>query len=300
MKTLNKIEFIKILKEIVTVLEKEEIKYDIPYVHIDKMQYNYIDILITDNITIFELNKMYNLSNIKEKDNIYYTNYQDFNINFIKTNLDEWGYTFHYYCWNILHNLIDVMVRPYNLQYTRYGLKYLYKGKSFLLTKNMKDIFDFLELKFKLIALGFPTDFTINNFVEDSPYFDSKSFSMKNFKEYDAMFDCNKEYYENFLKNKNDKINSIESENLIDMLDGYFPNSKLLAKISRVELKESLPDGVNFVDGSISKDKMLEETLKNKSKKSENLKSKLNLKKYFFKKDQKVSKENNEGFEIDL
>ena len=68
MKSLIKADFLKVLKEIVTQLEKNEVKYDIPYVHIDKVTYNYINILITDNITTFELNKMFNLSKIKEKD----------------------------------------------------------------------------------------------------------------------------------------------------------------------------------------------------------------------------------------
>jgi hypothetical protein len=43
MKLLNKQEFLVLLKEIITVLENENIKFDIPFSYINKLEFNYIN-----------------------------------------------------------------------------------------------------------------------------------------------------------------------------------------------------------------------------------------------------------------
>ena len=132
-KTLQKQEFLTFLKEIVDILEKENIKYDIPFCHIDKITYNYINILIFDGISMYDLSKIFNLDNVKKKDRIIYTTYKDFAVNFIITNLNDWGYTFQYYCWNILPTLINAMIKPFNLEYSNKCLNFVCDDKRIFL-----------------------------------------------------------------------------------------------------------------------------------------------------------------------
>ena len=106
---MKKQEFITFLKKISTVLDKEEIKHELPYCHIDKIDFNYQVIVIPDSIQSFDIGKLFTCTSIKEKEGIIYTVIDNIAINFVKTREDEWFYTFYYYCGNVLHVLVDIL-----------------------------------------------------------------------------------------------------------------------------------------------------------------------------------------------
>lgn len=308
MKILNKKEFLPFLKTIMDTLEKNEIKYDVPYCHIDKEEFNHITILISSDYTTIDLVKMFNFQQIKEKDSIIYTIYENFPINFVRTKDSDWGYTFIYYCWNVLPYLIDVMLKPYNLRYTRAGLKYEFYDSTFLISKNLQDIMEFLDLTFSLLVMGFPTDFTIYSFVENCPLLDWKDLSLDKYKSIDPMYDYNKVYYEKFLEHcPQIKGETLSLEEQITMIDDYFPESKLLEKLSTVEIKNNLPDGTKYIEQAkkieaFNIDKLIEEKRKDVDKLKN--KQKINLNKLKPKhKDNKKEEdmtETEKGYNIDL
>jgi hypothetical protein len=245
MKTLHKKDFIIFLKNISDVLEKEEIKHDIPYCHIDKTTFNHIHIIIPEHIAVFDIGKLFNCTTIKEKTGIISAVIDDFDVKFVKTKESDWYYTFYYYCWNVLSVLVDILAyKSFNLRYTRTGLKYQYCEKLIDISNNMRDIFDFLELPFYMINNGFPTDYTIYSFIESSIYFDIEYFNMSEFAGKDPIFELNKKYYVDFLEHITEKTN-VEKKQIdeqISLIDAYFSESKFLEKLSRIQLKEEFPN----------------------------------------------------------
>lgn len=279
MKTLTKQQFIPFLKNISEILDKEEIKHEVPYCHIDKIIFNHIFIIIPDYITEFDIAKYFNCIEIKEKNGIIRANIDDFLVNFVKTRDKDWTYTFYYYSWNIIPVLIDILTsKSFDLRYTRIGLKYEFKSKLLDITKNLKDIFDFLELKFHMIIKGFPTDFTMYEFIESSPFYDTKYFTMNNFKKYDPYFDFNKKYYDDFLKHKPEFSGEKKTKDeQIIYIDACFPESKFLEKLSRIQLKEEFPN-LKETPITIKPEKKTIEQLATEKKK-EIKRKKINLKK---------------------
>jgi len=237
MKQLEKKHFLKFLHTISTTLDESNIKHDIPYCHIDKNKWNYINIIISDNITDNELFNNFDIIFLKKIDNIIYTKIDDFDIRFIKTADKLWLYTFYYYSWDILHILMNTLVKVFNLSYDNTGLYYIYENEKIKLTNNLQDIFDFFELPFQMIINGFPTYHTIFSFIETSPYFETNLFSLKNFKKYDNYYENNINYYINFIKHKpNKETIKIKIENQISQINAYFKKANLFEKLLKIQL----------------------------------------------------------------
>jgi len=244
MKTLNKKEFIPFLKNISEVLDKEEIEHELPFCHIDKDSFNHMFIIIPDQVTAFDIGEYFNCIEIKEKNGIVRTNIDDFLVNFVKSRDVDWVYTLYYYSWNIIPVLVDILVsKSFGLRYTRTGLKYQYKEKLIDISKNMKDIFDFLELKFHLVINGFPTEYVMFEFIEASPYYDTEYFTEENFKKFDPYYEFNKQYYKNLIKHKPEYSGEKKTiDEQIIYIDACFPQSNFLEKLSKIQIKEEYPD----------------------------------------------------------
>ena len=242
MKSLSKQQFVPFLKNISTILDGEEINHEIPFCHIDKMFFNHIDIIIPDYVASFDIGKLFNCSQIKEKKGIINTIIDDVTVNFIKTKETEWVYTFYYYSWNVLPVLLDVMAyKSFGLRYTRNGLKYKFEEKILDITQNMQLIFEFFDLKFHMLTSGFATDYVLFSFIESSSYFDYTYFDLEIFEEFDPSFNLNKHYYESFIQHMPRKVNLVEDEKII-IIDAYFPKSNFLEKLSKIQLMKENPD----------------------------------------------------------
>jgi len=294
MKILEKKEFIKFLKIISINLDKAEIKHEIPFCHIDKVEWNYINIIIPDIITQYDLVKILNMGETHEKYSIIYAKINDFDVRFIKTPEKLWSYTHYYYSWDILHVLMNVLVKTFKMSYDRTGLYYAYKDKKIKLTTNLKNIFGFFDLPFHLITNGFPTDYTIFSFIESSTYFNTKDFNMDVFKKLDYYFINNQKYYENFLEHMPGvEITEMSIEEMVVNIDAYFPESNFLEKLSKIKLREAFPNlkEKDIIFSAKKKERQNPKKEKNKNKK-------INLKKYFNFKKKDISNDDIEyGFE---
>jgi len=240
---MKKDKFIKILKNVSETLEKEEIKYDIPFSYINRDEFEEISIIIPDHVAIYDITRMFNVIDIKEKSGIISVMIDDIMFDFVKTSEMNWWFTFFYYSWDITHILVDILLfENFNLKYENVGMKFHYKEKVIPITKNLFEIFDFLELKFFMINKGFPTLESIFMFIESSPYFNSEDFTMENFEIYDKNFKYNKQMYEKLIKHKPDTtIVKKTNEEKIVYIDVCFPSIKFLEKIYKTELKAEYP-----------------------------------------------------------
>ncbi|MCK9416103.1 hypothetical protein M0Q97_05530 [Candidatus Dojkabacteria bacterium] len=282
-KTIAKIDFIKFLKTITSELDKEEIKYDIPFCHINKPDFNHIYIIIPDHIPVFDINRIFNCTTIKEDAGIITSMINDFNVIFIKSSEQDWNLNFYYYSWNVLHILIDmIFYNSFNVRYNRIGLIYEYKDKKINISKNLSDIFEFINLPLHMVINGFPTEYIIFNYIYSSDYFDSQYFTINNFKKFDPNFELNESYYKEFIKYMPEiKYDKKPIDEQIVLLDAWFQKSKLLEKISRIQLKEDFP---NFKESDFNINPKSLDTLK-KEKEEQIRKRKINLKKSIKRKD---------------
>jgi hypothetical protein len=181
--------------------------------------------------------------------------------------------------------LVDILAsETFGLRYTRRGLKYQYNVKFVDISKNMMDIFDFLELKFHLIINGFPSEFVMFEFIEASPYFDSEYFTEENFKKYDPYYDFNKLYYNNLIKHKPEHSGEKKTlDEQIIYIDASFPTSKFLENLSKIQLKEEFPDLKEKPVFIRPNQKTIEELAEEKRKEAKT--KKINLKNIVNKKD---------------
>lgn len=281
----TKKEFIIFLKKISNILDKEEIEHEIPYCHIDKSEFNHVFIVVPDNLTKFDIVNYFNCIDIKENNEIIEANIEDFIVFFVKTIKQDWAYTFYYYSWNIIPVLIDILSKEsFDLRYTVSGLKYEYKSKKIDITKNMADIFDFLELNFSMIIKGFTSDFMIYSYIKSSLFYDSKYFTMENFKKYDLYFEFNKKYYEDFIKYNISECYCEQqtTDEKINYIDASFPKSNFLETLSRIQLKEEFPNLKEKIPDKIDNKIIIPDKIDNKI---DNKIKKINIKKIIENKD---------------
>ena len=287
MKTLEKQEFIKFLKIISTTLDKADIKHEIPFCHIDKQNWNYINIIIPDFISDFDLIKILNINESKTSSNIIYTKINGFDVRFIKSSEQLWHYSLYFYSWDVLHVLMNVLTKKFSMEYNRNGLYYLYGKKKILLTTNLKDIFDFFELPFHMITNGFATDYVMFSFIETANYFNSNDFNLKTFKNLDHYYDNNLNYYNDFIKHMPDlETPSLSIEEQIALIDAFFSNANFFQKLTRLQIKEEFPN-IKDNDKIFTEKKSINVLLNDKEHEMKNMKKKkkINLNKYFKKKD---------------
>lgn len=284
MKTLNKQDFVKFLKIISVTLDKADIKHEIPFCHIDKMEWNYINIIIPDFISDFDLMKILNVNQAKEKNGIIYTIVDDFDVRFIKSNEKVWSYSLYYYSWDIIHILINILTDQFSMIYTKTGLYYKYgEDKNILLSTNLKDVFDFLDLPFHMITNGFPTEYVMYNFIESSTYFNADDFTLEKFKEIDNYYEHNIKYYENLIAHKPDiEIIKATIEEQIAIIDAFFPESNFVKKLTKIQMLENYPN-LKEKDNIFIEKKSVDSLIKDKAEKIQKnkLKKKINLSNIF-------------------
>jgi hypothetical protein len=196
MKTLNKKDFLQLLKLVSDVLDSNNIQYEIPFCHLDKETFNYIDIIIPDVTDTSDLIYQLNISDYNEENNVFSGYIDGFLFNFVKVPLDYLYQGFYHYCFNFFPTLIKALVKPLGLDYDIYGLHYIINGnKRITLSKNLQNILDFLNIDFRTVyGINIPNKSQLFQLVIDSYYFNSESFDKSYLKEIDSMYKANEKY----------------------------------------------------------------------------------------------------------
>ena len=268
---LEKPDFIKLLKEVCDKLDEKGIRNEIPFVHKDKKEFDFIKILISQDTDVTLLEDIF-------KSNEYQTNgrfidfyYKDFRFIFIRTTETEFYSTFFYYSWDIVPTLMNVMLNRMGMNLTPSGLKYVAGEKSFMISNNIKNILEFLGLNFQeyirgsmntpelleikteegeivhvtgtKIGKGFNTLFDEISYITTSPYFNVQIFNEYKLNEKDFFF-FEKEPEYKYALSLFDNFNTIRFEgfdynNELDSyllnIDTMFPGSNFLENIAKLK-----------------------------------------------------------------
>lgn len=233
---MNRTEFLQKLKEVTTILESNEILYDVIFDYRNKKEFKNIKLLINDYIDINMLTDLFGTLD-KVKDNFIQINYSDIKLVFIKANNDNWLNAFYYYSGEIISDCINKMANEMGMSYTNTGLYYTNTATPILVTNIVFDIINFFELKSTSLLTGFDDINYIHAFIINSSYFNANIFSLADIKTTDFLYEEKIENYKTFLdiiepfkSNTNSNYEYQSKEEYIDLIDLYFPESNLLKK----------------------------------------------------------------------
>lgn len=314
MKIFEKKDFLIFLKKISDILNKTGIKHEIPYCLINKRKFNYIDIIVyKKDIDQKILSRILNIEKFKiEDENIIITYIEDFKINWILSDDDkDFYFKFYYYSFNFFPYILKFFYSKLNLSYTDTGLKYIKDTKDILISNNLKNILDFINIDINMIFSNIiPSEDNLIKVLLNTDILNINKISVDDFKKLDNNFEYNKHYYIYFIKLMNayydEKISlnnldfwiySIETYFGIKNFSKYYIISELgysNVKISNKEDDKSVIDDIeekknnNFSEYIKSKANSIFDKIKNRKKikiesvkNLENSQSKGNKKKFF-------------------
>jgi len=243
-RTLEKEEFIRLLKEVSTKLDQNGIRNDIPFCHKDKMRYNFIKILIPQEIDATNLCEILSSNDYRLKGQFIDFLYKDFRFIFIRTSDNEFLSTFFYYSWDILPTLMNVMLNKFGLDLLPSGLRYIGGEKTFVVSNKLKHIIEFLDLDSNIYFInGFTNVFNYASFISSSKFFNPVIFNEYHLDENDYFyFDKKKQYdecVELFNQFKKISFQGYEFTNNLDehilYIDQMFPGSEFLENVAKLK-----------------------------------------------------------------
>jgi len=177
----------------------------------------------------------------------YPLNNKVFQVDLISVSLNNFESSLNYLSDNDFSNFLGRMFRKLGVKLTPLGLEYRYflnneeiKKEAFLLTKNWKEILEFLGLDYSIWEKGFNNSEEMFTFITKSKFFKKKLFPFANLNHSDRMRDKKRPNYNKFLK-------FLENKDVIDNFNGEFnENLKkeqgdfLLRKYNKLIKKEKL------------------------------------------------------------
>jgi len=242
--SINKIELGKILKDVTNKLESKSIRYEIPFIHKDKNEFDFIKIVIPQETDASILEEILSSNQYELKGRFINFYYKDFRIVFIRATETEFFTTFFYYSWDIIPTLMNVMFHKMGMDLTPYGLRYIGCANSFMISSNIRHIIEFLDLDFeRYIKKGFYSLFEEISFITTSSYFNQKIFTESDLNKNDFFYNENlpifKYAIEQFEKFNDIDFKGYDYEKDIDTylleIDTMFPGTKFLENVSRAK-----------------------------------------------------------------
>lgn len=180
----------EILASLIPVLNKHfGDYYRIPKPYRDKADYGDVDIIldagyVRNQFDWFDsLCSDLNVDEIHRVRNIYSMLYMNFQVDIFMTKTNELDSSANFMSYNILGNLLGRIYHKFNLRFGEAGLFYVLRGfsnhisKEIVVTRDMQKILSFLGLSYERWKEGFNNVEEIFEYVIESPYFCSNSYS---------------------------------------------------------------------------------------------------------------------------
>lgn len=176
MRTLDRQNMTRLMKEVCDKLDANEIKNEIPFVYKNKNVFEHIKILVPSNIDASILGTI--LDSVEYQDSSKFIDfyYKGFRFIFIRVPDEEFFQQFFYYSWDILSILMNVILNQFGMNLYPHGLRFVNNDKNIFLTNNMKYVVEFLEMNFDIYKKGFFDFFSEVTYILTSPYYDNKIF----------------------------------------------------------------------------------------------------------------------------
>ena len=256
-------DFNKYRKNIEDVMNFFQIEYEIPLYYRDKKDFGDLDIIIKNTVPIEKLLHIFSdcECHYDKSETVVSFNYENFQIDFIRVNPEDFGIAFHYFSYNDLGNLIGQIAKYKHLKFGFDGLKYNHyvKGQklgSINISKNIDDILRFLDLDPIKFHQGFDSMKEVFDYVVKSKYFNPYAYDMEPYG-YDkagvALYRLNKinrdrnskrKTYQEWLeyvkryKTGEDNYTFRDKRNIEDVydeIDKFFPKSKFGNKLRNMQ-----------------------------------------------------------------
>jgi hypothetical protein len=192
---------IKILSELVDILDKNEVKYNICY---NQKTSRRIKIIVEDT-TDFDMIKLLldsTLFRVVEGKFLRIV-YKEVEFTFIKVNVNDFNIATFYYSWDYLRLLLINTFKNLNITFKETGLYYNY-GKEIFLTNSIKHILDFLDLNDDIYRKGFKSHMDEIQYIMTSFYFNPKIFEID--VEENDFFANDKRELKEFITKENETI----------------------------------------------------------------------------------------------
>ena len=233
MRTLDIENMLRLLKEVSEKLEENDIKYDIPYVYKNKIDFDFMKIIIPMDLDVSQLSELFGTEYV-DGSKFIELYYKEFKFIFIRVPLDEFAPQFFYYSWDILPTLLNVILNKFNLFYEPSGLRYIDKHRNFQVTNNIKFILEFLDMNFDIYKGGFFDFYSEVTYITTSIYYNNEIFEEYKLNIRDFLyFNTVKEYGEalNILSNYIGDYEFKQKDSYFVDIDSMFPGSNFLEKI---------------------------------------------------------------------
>jgi hypothetical protein len=236
---ISKQEYFNIVDSLRPVLNKHfGDNYRIPTAYRNKMDYGDVDIIVDAGILINnntwrkEICADLGVTQTQLGRNVFSMLYQNFQVDIFLVGTNKLETCNNFMSYNILGNLIGRIYHKFNLRYGEDGLFYVLRGynnhisKEIIVSREMKDILEFVGLSYERWVLGFDKVEDIFEYVISSKYFCSNSYDLKYFnvqKRANERPDFNKflDYISERNIEKNYPFNK-EKEVYLPMIDEYF------------------------------------------------------------------------------
>lgn len=192
---ISKNSYFIILKELTNIFDTilGEDNYFVPKAYYNKPDYGDMDVLVNKEILdtapdcINQIIKTLDIDQVKRSNNLVSILYNDFQVDFFLVKNKHYDSMCNFMNYNILGNLIGRIYHKFGLKYGERGLTYVLRSsdnhikKEVIISKDMKEILEFIELDYNKWLSGFDNLEDIFYYIVNSKYFTIKSYDPKYF-----------------------------------------------------------------------------------------------------------------------
>jgi hypothetical protein len=193
-----------------------------------------------------KINAHFKPQQIVSNGGVYSFDHRELQIDVILVNSENWDVAVAFYDFDPSGNLIGKVAHKFGLKYGFTGLVYPYRGSDGVqradipVSKDNREIFEFLGFDYGRYASGFETLSDIFDYVTNSKYFDPQNFMMENLNSIDRKRNKHRQTYHEFLTHINAQAESgrkwnqtfhDNKEKYLPLINQSFPSARIYAKI---------------------------------------------------------------------
>lgn len=157
---------------------------------------------------IDKIRELFSPKQIAHNSNCYSFDYKDFQIDLILTPTDDFDTSYVYFAWNDLGNLMGRVYKKLGFKYGHKGLSYIWRNPDnefnafaeYVISKDMRTIFEFGDFDYDRYMLGFDTLEEIFKWVSASKYFNPQIYLLDNRNYVSRTRDKKRKVYNLFLQ----------------------------------------------------------------------------------------------------
>lgn len=158
----------------------------------------------TENV-INVLNELFQPKQIERNSSVYSFEYKDFQIDLIFTTKANFDASANYFAWNDLGNLMGRVAHKLGFKYGHDGLSFVFRDGTYQyaevnLSKDSKQILEFLDYDYSRFAQGFDSLKDIFEFTTSSTFFNKEIYAFDNRNHASRIRDRKRKTYNEFLQ----------------------------------------------------------------------------------------------------